>query len=133
MRTPAAFVMALVLSVAAAGAAELPAVVHKPAVDVYQQPSFDAAKIASLQRNTTVRIAAQQGLWYQLHLPTDASGYVRVNDVRMAYAAKESGDANVRVLMGGKAGSPAPRGLIARGLRRAGWRNCEACEQCLLG
>ncbi|MGB7906149.1 MAG: M48 family metalloprotease, partial [Steroidobacteraceae bacterium] len=87
-----------------AGAAELPAVVHKPTADVYAQPRFDAPKLATLQRDTEVRISAQQGLWYQLLLPAGAPGFVRVNDVRVAYAGAADGEANLRVLMGGKAG-----------------------------
>ncbi|MDH5273155.1 MAG: SH3 domain-containing protein, partial [Gammaproteobacteria bacterium] len=87
-----------------AGAAELPAVVHKPTADVYAQPRFDAPKLATLQRDTEVRISAQQGLWYQLLLSAGAPGFVRVNDVRVAYAGAEDGEANLRVLMGGKAG-----------------------------
>jgi hypothetical protein len=87
-----------------AGAAELPAVVHKPAVDVLAQPAFDAPKLTTLKRDTAVMVSAQQGLWYQLRMPEDAPGYVRVNDVRLAYAGVEDGAANVRVLMGGKAG-----------------------------
>ena len=87
-----------------ASAAELPAVVHKPVVDVRAQPAFDAPKIATLQRDTAVTVSAQQGLWYALRMPADATGYVRVNDVRLAYAGVEDGAANVRVLMGGKAG-----------------------------
>lgn len=87
-----------------AGAAELPAVVHKPTADVYAQPRFDAPKLATLQRDTEVRISAQQGLWYELLLSAGAPGFVRVNDVRVAYAGAEDGEANLRVLMGGKAG-----------------------------
>ncbi len=86
------------------GAAELAAVVTKPAVDVHAQPSFDSPTTATLQRNTEVKISAQQGLWYQLNLPADVLGFVRVNDVRMTYASVEDGEANLRVLMGGKAG-----------------------------
>jgi hypothetical protein len=96
--------IALTLVTSTANAAVLPAVVHKPSVAVYAQPSFDAPTVATLQRDAQVQIAAQQGLWYQLALPADASGYVRVNEVRVAYAGSEGGAANVRVLMGGKAG-----------------------------
>ena len=86
-------------------AAELPAVVHKPTADVYAQPSFDAPKLATLPRDTAVKISAQQGLWYQLLLTAGAApGFVRINDVRVAYAGNEGSDANLRVLMGGKAG-----------------------------
>jgi hypothetical protein len=93
-----------VMIVLCAGAAELPAVVQKPAVDVYAQPAFDALKVMTLSRDTPVTISAQQGLWYQLQMPTGAPGYVRVNDVRINQPGTGGGDANLRVLMGGKAG-----------------------------
>ena len=99
-----------------ASAAELPAIVHKPVVDVRAQPAFDAPKVATLQRDTAVTVSAQQGLWYALRMPADATGYVRVNDVRLAYAGVEDGAANVRVLMGGKAGHRGKRPQI-RGIR----------------
>ena len=38
----------------------------------------------TLQRDTAVTISAQQGLWYQLQLAAGKTGYVRVNDVRVA-------------------------------------------------
>ena len=57
-----------------------------------------------MQQNAAVKISAQQGLWYQLLMPAKATGFVRVNDVRVAYAGTEDGEANMRVLMGGKAG-----------------------------
>jgi hypothetical protein len=85
-------------------AEELPAVVHKPAADVYAEPRFDSPKVATLQRDTAVKISAQQGLWYQLLMSAGAPGFVRVNDVRVTYAGAEDGEANLRVLMGGKAG-----------------------------
>jgi hypothetical protein len=49
-------------------------------------------------------ISAQQGLWYQLQMPAGAPGFVRVDDLRIAYAGIEDGEANLRVLLGGKAG-----------------------------
>jgi hypothetical protein len=97
-------VITSVLMATVAIGAELPAIVHKPVADVYAQPAFDAARLATLQRDTAVMISAQQGLWYQLQLSPGKPGYVRVNDVRLAYAGVEDGDANMRVLMGGKAG-----------------------------
>ena len=96
---PAAALVALSVN-----AEELPAVVHKPTADVYAQPRLDAPKLATLQRDTAVKISAQQGLWYQLLMAAGAPGFVRVNDVRVAYASAEDGEANLRVLMGGKAG-----------------------------
>jgi hypothetical protein len=102
-----AFPMALIataLIFPGARAAELPAVVQKPAVDVYAQPAFDAPKVTTLSRDAAVTISAQQGLWYQLQMPTGTPGYVRVNDVRINPPGTGGGDANLRVLMGGKAG-----------------------------
>ena len=105
MRTLLFASFAVAMLVTTARAAELSAVVHKPAADVYAEPRFDAPKVATLPRNTDVRISAQQGLWYQLQLAASAPpGFVCVNDVRIAYAGVEGGDANVRVLMDGKAG-----------------------------
>ena len=95
---------ATMLTLTGVSAAELPAIVHKPSVDVYARPAFDAAKLATLQRDTAVLISAQQGLWYELQLSPGTPGYLRVNDVRLAYAGVEDGAANMRVLMGGKAG-----------------------------
>ena len=71
---------------------------------MYAQPAFDAPKVTTLSRDTAVTISAQQGLWYQLQMPTGTPGYVRVNDVRINQPGTGSGDANLRVLMGGKAG-----------------------------
>jgi hypothetical protein len=96
--------IASALTAASVTAAELPAIVHRPSVDVYAQPVFNAARLATLQRNDRVSVSAQQGLWYELLMPAGKPGYVRVNDVRLAYAGVEDGEANVRVLMGGKAG-----------------------------
>jgi hypothetical protein len=104
MRSISIILSAAALVALSAQAEELPAVVHKPATDVYAEPRFDAPKVATLQRDTAVKIAAQQGLWYQLLMAAGAPGFVRVNDVRVAYAGAEDGAANLRVLMGGKAG-----------------------------
>ncbi|HVR81852.1 MAG TPA: M48 family metallopeptidase [Luteimonas sp.] len=87
-----------------AQAAEMPAVIHKPSVDVHSAPDFSAPTIVKLNRDAPVKISGQQGLWYQLALPAGKPGYVRVNDVRMAYSGKESGSANMRALFSGKAG-----------------------------
>lgn len=94
--------VAVLVLAAGVGSADVAAVVRKPTVDVYARPSFEADKVATLQRDATVRISSQQGLWYALQAP---AGYVRVNDVRVDYAGAENGDANLRVLMEGKAGA----------------------------
>jgi Zn-dependent protease with chaperone function len=86
------------------GFADLPAVVQKPSVDVYAQPSFDAPRLKTLKRGDAVSIAAQLGLWYELPVSPDAPGYVRVNDVRVVAAGGADGDETLRVLMGEKAG-----------------------------
>jgi len=104
MRSVPWVLIAVALTPAGLGAAELSAIVQKPAIDVHAEPSFDSPRVATLQRDTEVQVSAQQGLWYQLHLPAGTPGFVRVNDVRMPYAKAEDGEANIRVLMGGKAG-----------------------------
>ena len=104
MRAFRATLIATMLTATSVAGAELPAIVHKPTADVYARPAFDAAKLATLQRDTAVMISAQQGLWYELQVSPGKPGYLRVNDVRLAYAGVEDGAANMRVLMGGKAG-----------------------------
>lgn len=104
MRVSPIALIASLLAASCVAAAELPATVHRSAVDVYAQPEFDAAKIATLKRDDKVSVSAQQGLWYELLMPEGTPGYVRVNDVRLEYASAEGGDANMRVLLSGKAG-----------------------------
>ena len=104
MHTEPRALFAMLLVASSVHAAEVPATVQRPAADVYSAPRFDAAKLATLQQNTAVKVSAQQGLWYQLVMPAGPPGFVRVNDVRLAYANVEDGSANVRVLMEGKAG-----------------------------
>jgi len=100
---PIALITSL-LAASCAAAAELPAIVHRPVVDVYAQPEFDAEKIATLKRDAKVSVSAQQGLWYELLMPDGKPGYVRVTDVRLEYASAEGGEANMRALLSGKAG-----------------------------
>ncbi|HUH90794.1 MAG TPA: M48 family metallopeptidase [Lysobacter sp.] len=114
--------------VAAAGTpAEMPAVVHKGSVDVHSGPAFDTAKVATLSRNAAVRIIAQQGLWYRLELGAGKTGYVRINDVRMAYAGNEAPAANTQALFTGNAGkgrvteTASVRGINESSLQRAGY------------
>jgi len=104
MRAFPATLIATMLVFSNVKAAELPAIVHKPTADVHARPAFDAPKLATLQRDTAVMISAQQGLWYEYQVSPGKPGYLRVNDVRLAYAGVEDGAANMRVLMGGKAG-----------------------------
>jgi hypothetical protein len=78
--------------------------VIKPTIDVYAEPKFESPKVATLKRDAAVTVTAQQGLWYALKLAQSATGYVRVNDVRINYGKVEDGDANLRALSSGKAG-----------------------------
>jgi hypothetical protein len=104
MRAISIALIATVFLTSSLSAAALSGIVQKPGVDVYAEPRLDAPKVATLKRDARVDVSAQQGLWYQLQMPGGTSGYVRVNDVRIDYAGVEDGDANLRVLMGGKAG-----------------------------
>lgn len=104
MRATPFTLAALALLATSVQAAEVSAVVQKPAADVYAEPRFDAPRLTTLRRDDQVKISAQQGLWYQLLMPAGAPGYVRVNDLRLAQAGNEAGESNLRVLMTGKAG-----------------------------
>lgn len=88
----------------AAGPTGISAVVHKRAVDVHGTPDFKAPTVATLKQNAPVRIAGQEGLWYRLSLDEGRSGYVRVNDVRVAHAGAAKPGENARALFTGKAG-----------------------------
>jgi hypothetical protein len=88
----------------AALAAEMAATVHKATVDVHASPDFAAPTVATLKRNAAIKVSGQQGLWFHVALADGKSGFVRVNDVRMAYAGKEGEGANARALFSGKAG-----------------------------
>jgi hypothetical protein len=107
--------------------ANLAGVIHKPSVDVHGSPDFASPTLATLKRDTPVSVSGQQGLWYQLQLPSGKAGYVRVNDVRMAYAGKENSSANLGALFTGKAGkgrvteTAGVRGLDESDLKSAGF------------
>src|SRR3546814_188392 len=88
----------------AAGAENLAAVVHKATVEVHSAPDFKAPAIATLKRDAAVSVAGQQGLWFRVELPAGQSGFVRVNDVRMAPARAAGSSSGVRALFGGQAG-----------------------------
>ena len=108
-------------------AASMAALVHKPSVEVRGAPDFKAPALATLKRDAKLEVAGQQGLWFQVKLADGRTGYVRVNDVRMAYAGNEGGDANVRALFTGKAGkgrvteTAGVRGLDESSLAAAGY------------
>jgi hypothetical protein len=99
----ATLMIATTATASLATAADLRATVQKPSVDVHAQAKLDSPKIKTLPRDSEVTITGQEGLWYQLKF--DKPGYVRVNDVRIAYAGTEDGDANLRVLLKGKGGA----------------------------
>lgn len=85
-------------------AAEMAATVHKRKAEVHQAADFESPTVARLSRGDAVTVAGQQGLWFQVRLADGTSGYLRVTDVRMDYAAQEGGDANARALFAGQAG-----------------------------
>jgi hypothetical protein len=121
------FVLATALSPRPAFAENMPAVIHKASVDVHSAPDFKAPTIATLKRDAAVSVAGQQGLWFRVELPAGKSGFVRVNDVRMAYAGKADSASNVRALFTGKAGkgrvteTAGVRGLDESTLQSAGY------------
>ena len=109
-----------------AGDAATTATVSKPSVEVHRGPDFKTPTVASLKQNASVTIAAQQGLWFKVRTADGKTGYVRVNDVRMAYAkAEKAGTA--KTLFSGKAGkgrvseTASVRGLDESDLKSAGF------------
>lgn len=106
VRFTSALLFALLLGVGSPASAEegaKSAVIRKPTVDVHSGPDFASPTIATLKRDATVTVAGQQGLWFHVALPEGEEGFVRVNEVRLAYASKETGGA-ARALFTGKAG-----------------------------
>jgi hypothetical protein len=112
-------------------AASVSAIVHKPSVDVHSGPDFSTPTIAKLNKNAAVTISGQQGLWFQVATPAGKAGYVRVNDVRMAYAGKDSQSSNLGALFSGKAGkgrvteTAGVRGLDESDLKSAGFDSAQ--------
>lgn len=110
MRSPVHTLSLALLALAIAGsplaarAADLPAVVHKRSVEVRATPDTGAPAIATLARETRVSIGAQDGLWYRLALEDGRTGWVRVNEVRVAHAAEEAPEAARSAVFQGAAG-----------------------------
>ncbi len=79
------------------------AFIRKPSVDVHGSPDLASPTIATLKRDAAVNVTGQEGLWFKLALEGKA-GFVRVNEVRLAYASQDTGSA-VGALFTGKASS----------------------------
>ncbi|MEO6154621.1 MAG: M48 family metalloprotease [Thermomonas sp.] len=79
-------------------------VISKPTVAVHGGPDFASPTIATLNRDAAVTVTGQDGLWFQLALAEGKPGFVRVNEVRLAYANKATGGA-AQALFSGKAGA----------------------------
>ncbi len=80
-----------------------PATVVKPKVDVHATASFGSPTVTTLQRNASVNVTGQDGLWFKLALADGQAGFVRVNEVRVAYG-KSSGGGIGAALFSGQAG-----------------------------
>lgn len=80
------------------------AVIRKPSVEVHSGPDFATPTVATVKRDATVTVTGQQDLWFHITLQDGKSGFVRVNEIRLAYANKESGG-GMRALFTGKASS----------------------------
>lgn len=96
--------LALLCMALPALAADMAATVHKRTAEVHQAADFGSPSVAELRRGDAVTVSGQQGLWFQVRLADGTSGYLRVTDVRMDYAAREGGDADARALFAGQAG-----------------------------
>jgi hypothetical protein len=116
-----------------AQAAAVQAQVHKPSVDVHGTPDRKGPVVATLKQGATVEVGGQQGLWYRVSVPSGASGYVRVNDVRMA-SGKSASSADLASVFGGRAGkgrvseTAGVRGLDESDLRAAGFDGAQLAK-----
>ena len=79
--------------------------VHKRSATVYSKPDFKAPAVATLSRRDPVTIKDQQGLWYQVALDGGRTGYLRVNEVRLAASTATGSADTMQILMTGKSGS----------------------------
>ncbi|HXH01214.1 MAG TPA: M48 family metalloprotease [Xanthomonadaceae bacterium] len=127
------FLTTLCSGLALAAGALVPAVVHKASVNVHAKPDFGSPNVATLSQNQQVQIAGQEGLWFKLNMPGGAAGYVRINDVRMAYSGKDDGSA-LQVLTKGKAGkgrvseTAGVRGIDESDLRSASFDSAQLAK-----
>ena len=129
----AALALAFAASVASA-AGTTSAVVHKPSADVHGAADLKSPTVATLKRNASVDVTGQQGLWFKVALPAGQAGFMRVNDVRMASAAKGPPASTLGALFGGKAGSgrttetAGVRGLDESTLKAAGFDGAQLAK-----
>ncbi|MDE2408052.1 MAG: M48 family metalloprotease [Xanthomonadaceae bacterium] len=79
------------------------ATIVKPEVQAHAKPDFASPALATLAQNSQVTINGQQGLWFRLDLGGGKSGYVRVNEVRVAFGSKDTGGMG-KALFSGNAG-----------------------------
>ena len=102
MRWSAAVLAAMVSGLLLAADPITPATVAKPSIEAHAKPDFASPTVATFSKNAPVKVSGQQGLWFQLALDGGKTGYVRVNDVRVAYGKAETGGA-AQALFTGKA------------------------------
>lgn len=102
------------------------ATVAKPSVEARARPDAGAPVVATLRQGDAVGVAGQEGLWFKLALAGGKAGYVRVNEVRMAFATAETGGIG-KALFTGKAGkgrvseTASVRGIDESALKSAGF------------
>lgn len=98
-----------------------PASVYKDGVAVHQAASASSATVATLKKGTTVDVQKQDGLWFDIKADAN-SGYVKINEVRLAQATGAGNDGYS--MFGGrpKAGETAGvRGINTEQLRGASY------------
>lgn len=74
--------------------------VAKPNVAVHAAASFDSPTVTTLASNAPVTITGQQGLWFQVTAAGGKSGFVRVNEVRVAYGKSDNGGIGAALFTG---------------------------------
>ncbi|MCC7096341.1 MAG: M48 family metalloprotease [Thermomonas sp.] len=102
-----------VLMAAQAGS---PATVVKPKVDVHATASFSAPTVTTLNNRASVNVIGQEGLWFKLALADGQTGYVRVNEIRIAYGRNDSGGSAAALFSGRSGGGRTAETASVRGL-----------------
>lgn len=101
------------------------ATAYKDNVAVHQAASTTSPTVTSLSKGSAVEVEKQEGLWFNVKAQPSASGYVKINEVRLAQAKGTPGSSTDGYSMFGghvKPGESAGvRGLDVEGLRNAGY------------
>ncbi len=70
------------------------ATVYKDGVAVHQAAMATSPTVTSLSKGSPVEVEKQEGLWFNVKAQPSTSGYVKINEVRLAKATGAAGSSN---------------------------------------